>query len=441
MTERKRTILSLSPLGLEEETLQVSGKLLDLVANRPDDDKEYQMARKSALLLLDANVAKFWASPFQIGIDKTIFYGNPIVMSLRSDFISSLLGDLIRNYSTVTGVVSELGTKVTAEQAEPYLLASTSKLSGANLEAFLSIWLYINGTPSETYFLQFQEYRNTFLLGEKVGHIQFITNILAVNLKVWDWIKYFGVHIATHAFNNYLDHLTQTLEQLHAVIEGDEDIKLSVDIIQDLRDLHEQLKVLASNDELKYDQLSGFNLNSLMRLFLGEITYQEYSQQVYPLENTHLWGYPNKRETERIAEEEKKNQLQLESEMKDNRSAWESAGPSPYPQNYELFWPSFYPNTDWKENVARWNLEGEPYPSATNTIPTGGNNAGRQIAWEPYVGYPSDVLMEERKKRGILSLTPQQTVDTGLNTADFGRALVMDYGALYPSIVTSSFNS
>jgi len=426
MTEQKKTTATLIPgqsLDLEHEALHSSSKLLELINGGfvADLQKIYKQTYKAASLLLDPTTAKLFATPFHIGHEKTLFYGNPITMCLKSRFIAGMIDALVKD------VLDECKTTPGGgKDKEPFHFAATSKLQGPDLSAFLSVWLHINGMPSNDYFLGLQEYESSFPHDDDGMRIRYITNILTVLLKMWDWIKYFDVDISTHAFSGYLDCIVQGLEQIYTTTRGI-NISLPADETSQLQDLHEQLKVLIANDELEPIGDCAQDLRSLIRLVLGEIKPTHCLPFSKLLSSTYVWGYPNKAESARLAKIEEKERLQLEREMKDNRSAWEALGPAPYPKNYELYWPEFYPNADWKRNTVCWDLYGEPMFD-TGSVPAGGYKPDSIVQSVP-LDYPNHRLLAERKKRGIVSKVNH--VNDFMNSP-----VVLDFNGLYPSIMS-----
>lgn len=386
---------SLSPTETKTSK-SLDPNLLRLILIRYERNKNiYDAAERS----LDPNIAPLFFKSFTAGNDKVLIYGNPILMSGTSQLFANLIKEAIKEAGSNFPAV-QLGNS-TAEaktSTEPLLLAPGLSLEPYP-EAFLSVWLYINGFASDgEYFMMFPS--------ESLEHD------IARCLRMWDWMKYFITDHTTLAFSQYVDVLAEyilryLLKTNPRLSEGMSihETKFPDKFKDSIRDIHESLKEWAANDELYITRASETNgVNSLFRFVLGDSTH--FSHGGFFAEfSDRTFGYPNWELTQRMQETHDAEADDVKRGLDINRALWHSLGPAPYPKNYEYFLPRFYPNVTFSQNSALWDrwgaLDMRSGPIAS-VYPEGSYKAGESaIVFDIPEDYPADELDNEREYQGF----------------------------------------
>jgi len=394
MTSEFKTF-RLSPSSLESSNVQINSSLLNLIVS--DEDRKNPNIKnivKAAGIMLD-DTGRFFQA-FDVGLQKVRIYGNPVVMASNCGFFADVLDDII-------GASSDNVTR--ASPSDVLHIAATSDLS-KNLSSFISVWLHINGFPSEYYFTNFES-------GATID-IEHVYKIIMQQLAMWDWMKYFSTDTYAHAFNQYVMDLYLTLLDLISstnpgLDEGEvKELKFPVEFKESIKDLHEQLKSLVVNNEILRDTETPSNVDRLFGFIVGDFTYAEYLDLVKTIPNEYndlyVFGYPTAIKIQEEKEQKEREEKELERGKEMNRKAWESMGPPPYPNDYELFWPGFYPGADWKTNVEYWNNVGPITPIASSESTPKGSYAPGTPTTSVFLAepdYPLDALEKERKRLGI----------------------------------------
>jgi len=271
-------------LVLPRLTSEAPPKLASVLVKEYDNGNMYDAANK----LLDPEVASLFLKAFEVGDEKMIFYGNPLIMSSASGLFLTLLNDMIKEAKTDASFTLAPGLSV-----HPYP------------ESFLSVWLFMNGITN--YYILNTTEKDRFTLVSRL-------------LRIWDWIKYFDLGDDTESFQSYIAVLginvsSYLLDLSPALAEGKTitTIKIPQELVPNIRDIHEHIKVNALEDKfLTDDDTLRYNINSLFSFILGEK--KEFNRQEFekdgililhhsPGDNrefnlvnpqvTHSFGYPN----------------------------------------------------------------------------------------------------------------------------------------------------
>lgn len=418
MTDIKEAISGL-------EGYHIGPEILDSIHTCPVGGK-CRMYTEAAKKLLNKDVAKLFMTRFLLGSEGIEVYGNPISMAARSDVMASFLEGLIQR----------------KEDSTPHIARNITVMK--DIEPLISVWLHMNGIPSDSFFVGFDncvplpKYNETVGISTKqdityslegtkttaVGYPKFISapsyiprqllpepvmdpdsqRILYLRakphpsvtkgLQMWNWIKYFGVDTKEHAFNQYIIWLRDLLWDYvvtFSFISYYFEVLIPEEYLSIMQDLHSKLKILAANDELIHDDNSlNTNMKGLLDFMLmpGLKSLGGYNYNLPENPRCSYFGYDTKEVTEELKKEERireEREQKLKGIKKLNKEMWEKLGPAPYPKDHEYHWPKFYYESDWRRNTTMWDWSGNPYGrNAVDTVPEGGYHPGTKVPERPY---------------------------------------------------------
>lgn len=264
MTEVK----AITSLILEDNTLSLD--LLNTIINK----HLFKELHTAATKLLDPMIAKRFFKAFEVGEPKVLFYGNPIVMSTKSKLFADLLEEAVND--TATTVLAPV---------EPYP------------EAFLSVWLYMNGITTT--------YQINHDLEPSVSGKEQRYKILGRMLRVWDWIKYFDLekydvfitYISTMAHDVwfYLLDIAPELRKGQII----ESVKFPEEFLSHIQDLDEEIKSLAEDNIPSDAESMEINIRALFDFVLDRV--KGFKLADIMIGTSHPFGYPDRYETRRLA--------------------------------------------------------------------------------------------------------------------------------------------
>lgn len=270
--------------SLEESSF--SSGLLDAVINKNWHKDEYTAANK----LLDSDVAKMFFRVFEIGDQKVVLYGNPIVMSTKSKLFANMLEQAIKEVGSGTLLLAP------GLSLEPYP------------ESFLSVWLFMNGITTD--------YLIDHTFKPEASQKEQRYKILGRMLRIWDWIKYFDLEKG----DKFIDYISAVghdvwfyLLDLAPELKEDKTIKsieFPKEFLPNIKDLDEEIRSLVADDAVTVEAGAGdINIRSLFDFILGKTKEFKLSDVMLETDADYPFGYPSREEIQRLAEEEKKRQI------------------------------------------------------------------------------------------------------------------------------------
>ena len=408
------------------EGFDIGPELPDNIARAEGENADTMKAAiEAGKMLTNKKIASLFSVKFFLGREKIEVYGSPINMSAKSEVLRSFTQGLIQH------------------GGETHLAAGISVAQ--DIEPLMSVWLHMNSIPSDSYFTDFDQddplpehimlynYDKVssvaysalgakglswkpgdfikapadipiHLLPKAVTDLSRIIYLVAEphpkvtkGLRMWNWIKYFGISTKEHAFNHYVDWLRDLLwdySMTFQFIAHEFPVRLPEEYMSIMQDLHSKLATLAVNDQLIHDNDSDNTNMHGMLVWLLKPARDVFYNPDYDLPEDKgytYFGYDTKQvvedEKQRV-EEEKKREKDLEDTKRINKEMWEKLGPPPYPRLYEYYWPAFYSDMGWRENTFQWNTRGNPsFIDATISVPEGGYRPGEIVPKIPYEQY------------------------------------------------------
>lgn len=252
------------------EGLTITPDILKLITFKTSlNELSYTAASKA----LDANIARYFLKAFEVGDEKTVIYGNPLVISAQSQLFADLIDEAVKE----------------VKNDKPLLLAPGLSLQPYP-ECFVSVWLYINGFTPDSYLASFP---HTY---EADATVQQLYEVVLKKFKIWDWIKYFGVDQFNLAFTDYISELAYSIimymRKLDPKFAAGEaaDIKLFPNELKDdIHDIHESLKEYVMEGKLHITSIAqSENVNALFTAILGGK--DKFAAKDYI--NSYAFGYP-----------------------------------------------------------------------------------------------------------------------------------------------------
>jgi len=198
-------------------------------------------------VLLDHEIASKFFPKILVGKEKMTMYGNPIVMSSKSQKLNRDLSTIITNYNKVLELASDQSIQ-------------------NEIVAFTSVWLFLNGITQQ------------YLTGRNGdNHALYLSTVL----QIAHWLHYFETTSDDQAFELLMDSL---IDAVGAIVSQKMYVNLSATDILYASELNEDLKKMASRNA-RFEQPTLPLAPVLASLSKGELP-----RDVLPVEDN--WGYP-----------------------------------------------------------------------------------------------------------------------------------------------------